>query len=156
MWRNIWEWCSLNQPWSMCLQWNNYKYLCPPYMKTIDTALFKTFCTIYYLLSTWILNLSIWISQCVFWWQRIQSTGDVLMDLTGRNISDYLVKTYPRLIKSRYLFVFISNITMLLFVKYDVGYFTCCKFSRFKIQEALFIPREITVQQLQYKGGKVK
>uniref|UniRef100_A0A8C5F9Z0 ATP-binding cassette, sub-family A (ABC1), member 4a n=1 Tax=Gadus morhua TaxID=8049 RepID=A0A8C5F9Z0_GADMO len=41
--------------------------------------------------------------------QRIQSTGDVLMDLTGRNISDYLVKTYPRLIKSRYL---ISNITM--------------------------------------------
>ena len=26
----------------------------------------------------------------------------------------------------------------------------------FKIQEALFIPREITVQQLQYKGGKVK
>ncbi|CAL8402339.1 unnamed protein product [Gadus morhua 'NCC'] len=32
--------------------------------------------------------------------QRIQSTGDVLMDLTGRNISDYLVKTYPRLIKS--------------------------------------------------------
>ncbi|CAL8399525.1 unnamed protein product, partial [Arctogadus glacialis] len=32
--------------------------------------------------------------------QRIQSTGDVLMDLTGRNISDYLVKTYPSLIKS--------------------------------------------------------
>ncbi|XP_032366681.1 retinal-specific phospholipid-transporting ATPase ABCA4 isoform X4 [Etheostoma spectabile] len=38
--------------------------------------------------------------------QRIQSTGDVLMDLTGRNISDYLVKTYPTLIstslKSKY------------------------------------------------------
>lgn len=33
--------------------------------------------------------------------QRIQSTGDVLMDLTGRNISDYLVKTYPRLIRTR-------------------------------------------------------
>ncbi|XP_039982421.1 retinal-specific phospholipid-transporting ATPase ABCA4a [Xiphias gladius] len=32
--------------------------------------------------------------------QRIQSTGDVLMDLTGRNISDYLVKTYPRLIRT--------------------------------------------------------
>ncbi|KAJ8278009.1 hypothetical protein GJAV_G00082740 [Gymnothorax javanicus] len=32
--------------------------------------------------------------------QRIQSTGDVLMDLTGRNISDYLVKSYPTLIKS--------------------------------------------------------
>ncbi|XP_068437505.1 retinal-specific phospholipid-transporting ATPase ABCA4a isoform X1 [Clinocottus analis] len=31
--------------------------------------------------------------------QRIQSTGDVLMDLTGRNISDYLVKTYPSLIR---------------------------------------------------------
>lgn len=35
--------------------------------------------------------------------QRIQSTGDVLMDLTGRNISDYLVKTYPILIRTRYL-----------------------------------------------------
>ncbi|KAM3860773.1 LOW QUALITY PROTEIN: retinal-specific phospholipid-transporting ATPase ABCA4-like [Diretmus argenteus] len=32
--------------------------------------------------------------------QRIQSTGDVLMYLTGRNISDYLVKTYPSLIKT--------------------------------------------------------
>ncbi|XP_030254763.1 retinal-specific phospholipid-transporting ATPase ABCA4a isoform X2 [Sparus aurata] len=32
--------------------------------------------------------------------QRIQSTGDVLMDLTGRNISDYLVKTYPILIRT--------------------------------------------------------
>ncbi|KAM6900621.1 retinal-specific phospholipid-transporting ATPase ABCA4a [Xenentodon cancila] len=32
--------------------------------------------------------------------QRIQSTGDVLMDLTGRNISDYLVKTYPHLIRT--------------------------------------------------------
>ncbi|XP_054620922.1 retinal-specific phospholipid-transporting ATPase ABCA4a isoform X4 [Dunckerocampus dactyliophorus] len=32
--------------------------------------------------------------------QRIQSTGDVLMDLTGRNISDYLVKTYPGLIRT--------------------------------------------------------
>uniref|UniRef100_A0A669DHE2 P-type phospholipid transporter n=1 Tax=Oreochromis niloticus TaxID=8128 RepID=A0A669DHE2_ORENI len=28
------------------------------------------------------------------------STGDVLMDLTGRNISDYLVKTYPRIIRT--------------------------------------------------------
>ena len=26
----------------------------------------------------------------------------------------------------------------------------------FKIKEALFIPREISVQQFQYKGGKVK
>uniref|UniRef100_A0A8C8GTP2 ABC transporter domain-containing protein n=1 Tax=Oncorhynchus tshawytscha TaxID=74940 RepID=A0A8C8GTP2_ONCTS len=34
--------------------------------------------------------------------QRIQSTGDVVVDLTGRNISDYLVKTYPSLIKARY------------------------------------------------------
>ncbi|KAJ8010452.1 hypothetical protein DPEC_G00075220 [Dallia pectoralis] len=32
--------------------------------------------------------------------QRIQSTGDVLLDLTGRNISDYLIKTYPSLIKA--------------------------------------------------------
>lgn len=35
--------------------------------------------------------------------QRIQSTGDVLLDLTNRNISDYLVKTYPTLIKTRYV-----------------------------------------------------
>uniref|UniRef100_A0A3Q4H1H2 ATP-binding cassette, sub-family A (ABC1), member 4a n=1 Tax=Neolamprologus brichardi TaxID=32507 RepID=A0A3Q4H1H2_NEOBR len=33
--------------------------------------------------------------------QRIQSTGDVLVDLTGRNISDYLVKTYPGIIRTR-------------------------------------------------------
>ncbi|KAM9332939.1 retinal-specific phospholipid-transporting ATPase ABCA4a [Pholidichthys leucotaenia] len=32
--------------------------------------------------------------------QRIQSTGDVLVDLTGKNISDYLVKTYPSLIRT--------------------------------------------------------
>ncbi|XP_052398366.1 retinal-specific phospholipid-transporting ATPase ABCA4-like [Carassius gibelio] len=32
--------------------------------------------------------------------QRIQSTGDVLMDLTCRNISNYLVKTYPNLIRT--------------------------------------------------------
>ncbi|XP_031439935.1 retinal-specific phospholipid-transporting ATPase ABCA4-like isoform X2 [Clupea harengus] len=32
--------------------------------------------------------------------QRIQSTGDVLLDLTSRNISDYLVKTYPTLIRT--------------------------------------------------------
>ncbi|XP_015230454.1 PREDICTED: retinal-specific ATP-binding cassette transporter-like [Cyprinodon variegatus] len=32
--------------------------------------------------------------------QRIQSTGDVLFDLTGRNVSDYLVKTYPTLIRT--------------------------------------------------------
>ncbi|XP_067342054.1 retinal-specific phospholipid-transporting ATPase ABCA4a [Channa argus] len=32
--------------------------------------------------------------------QRIQSTGDVLINLTGRNISDYLVKTYPSLIRT--------------------------------------------------------
>ncbi|XP_029110683.1 retinal-specific ATP-binding cassette transporter-like [Scleropages formosus] len=32
--------------------------------------------------------------------QRIQPTGDVLLDLTGRNISDYLVKTYPTLIRA--------------------------------------------------------
>uniref|UniRef100_A0A8C9R6I7 ATP binding cassette subfamily A member 4 n=1 Tax=Scleropages formosus TaxID=113540 RepID=A0A8C9R6I7_SCLFO len=32
--------------------------------------------------------------------QRVQATGDVLLDLTNRNISDYLVKTYPSLIRT--------------------------------------------------------
>ncbi|XP_069050210.1 retinal-specific phospholipid-transporting ATPase ABCA4 isoform X2 [Lepisosteus oculatus] len=32
--------------------------------------------------------------------QRIQPTGDILLDFTGRNLSDYLVKTYPILIKT--------------------------------------------------------
>uniref|UniRef100_A0A7N6FL20 P-type phospholipid transporter n=1 Tax=Anabas testudineus TaxID=64144 RepID=A0A7N6FL20_ANATE len=41
--------------------------------------------------------------------QRIQSTGDVLMDLTGRNISDYLVKTYPSLIRTSRLFSVVSR-----------------------------------------------
>uniref|UniRef100_A0A8C5BHU5 ATP-binding cassette, sub-family A (ABC1), member 4a n=1 Tax=Gadus morhua TaxID=8049 RepID=A0A8C5BHU5_GADMO len=46
--------------------------------------------------------------------QRIQSTGDVLMDLTGRNISDYLVKTYPRLIKMFFFTITLSSITWYL------------------------------------------
>ncbi|KAG7457171.1 hypothetical protein MATL_G00243640 [Megalops atlanticus] len=32
--------------------------------------------------------------------QRIQPTGDVILDLSGRNISDYLVKTYSSLIRT--------------------------------------------------------
>lgn len=28
-----------------------------------------------------------------------RGTGDILLNLTGRNISDYLVKTYPQLIR---------------------------------------------------------
>ncbi|XP_051984470.1 retinal-specific phospholipid-transporting ATPase ABCA4-like [Xyrauchen texanus] len=32
--------------------------------------------------------------------QRKEPTGDILLDMTNRNISDYLVKTYPSLIKT--------------------------------------------------------
>ncbi|XP_030630578.1 retinal-specific phospholipid-transporting ATPase ABCA4 [Chanos chanos] len=32
--------------------------------------------------------------------QRTEPTGDILLDLTDRNMSDYLVKTYPSLIKT--------------------------------------------------------
>ncbi|KAF7692268.1 hypothetical protein HF521_009878 [Silurus meridionalis] len=32
--------------------------------------------------------------------QRKEATGDILLDLTDRNITDYLVKTYPSLIKT--------------------------------------------------------
>uniref|UniRef100_A0A4W6FFI7 ATP binding cassette subfamily A member 4 n=1 Tax=Lates calcarifer TaxID=8187 RepID=A0A4W6FFI7_LATCA len=32
--------------------------------------------------------------------QRIEATGDTMLDLTDRNISDYLVKTYPSLIRT--------------------------------------------------------
>uniref|UniRef100_A0A665X079 ATP-binding cassette, sub-family A (ABC1), member 4b n=1 Tax=Echeneis naucrates TaxID=173247 RepID=A0A665X079_ECHNA len=32
--------------------------------------------------------------------QRIEATGDTMLDLTKRNISDYLVKTYPSLIRT--------------------------------------------------------
>lgn len=28
-----------------------------------------------------------------------RGTGDILQNLTGRNISDYLVKTYPQIIR---------------------------------------------------------
>uniref|UniRef100_A0AAQ4R8J7 P-type phospholipid transporter n=1 Tax=Gasterosteus aculeatus aculeatus TaxID=481459 RepID=A0AAQ4R8J7_GASAC len=34
--------------------------------------------------------------------QRTEATGDTMLDLTDRNISDYLVKTYPSLIRTRY------------------------------------------------------
>ncbi|MGH0132671.1 UNVERIFIED_CONTAM: hypothetical protein FKN15_050037 [Acipenser sinensis] len=33
--------------------------------------------------------------------QRLQPTTDIVLDLTNRNISDYLVKTYPTLIRTR-------------------------------------------------------
>lgn len=33
--------------------------------------------------------------------QRVEATGDTLLNLTGRNVSDYLVKTYPGLIRTR-------------------------------------------------------
>uniref|UniRef100_A0A8C1ZZU7 P-type phospholipid transporter n=1 Tax=Cyprinus carpio TaxID=7962 RepID=A0A8C1ZZU7_CYPCA len=32
--------------------------------------------------------------------QRKEPTGDILLDMTNKNISDYLVKTYPKLIKT--------------------------------------------------------
>uniref|UniRef100_A0A8D3C9F8 ATP-binding cassette, sub-family A (ABC1), member 4b n=1 Tax=Scophthalmus maximus TaxID=52904 RepID=A0A8D3C9F8_SCOMX len=32
--------------------------------------------------------------------QRAEATGDVILDLTDRNVSDYLVKTYPSLIRA--------------------------------------------------------
>ncbi|XP_049888886.1 retinal-specific phospholipid-transporting ATPase ABCA4 [Epinephelus moara] len=32
--------------------------------------------------------------------QRLEATGDTMLDLTDRNISDYLVKTYPSLIRT--------------------------------------------------------
>lgn len=34
-------------------------------------------------------------------YQREEATGDTMLNLTGRNISDYLVKTYPGLIRAR-------------------------------------------------------
>uniref|UniRef100_A0A671KXD5 Zgc:172302 n=1 Tax=Sinocyclocheilus anshuiensis TaxID=1608454 RepID=A0A671KXD5_9TELE len=33
-----------------------------------------------------------------------QMTGDSLQNLTGRNITDYLIKTYPQILKKRFLF----------------------------------------------------
>lgn len=35
--------------------------------------------------------------------QRLEATGDTMLDLTDRNISDYLVKTYPSLIRTRWV-----------------------------------------------------
>uniref|UniRef100_H3DBM3 P-type phospholipid transporter n=1 Tax=Tetraodon nigroviridis TaxID=99883 RepID=H3DBM3_TETNG len=33
-------------------------------------------------------------------YQRVEATGDTMLNLTGRNVSDYLVKTYPGLIRA--------------------------------------------------------
>lgn len=42
------------------------------------------------------------IHLCFLWWhQREQDTTDILQNLTGRNISDYLVKTYVQIIGKR-------------------------------------------------------
>uniref|UniRef100_A0A672SI31 P-type phospholipid transporter n=1 Tax=Sinocyclocheilus grahami TaxID=75366 RepID=A0A672SI31_SINGR len=35
--------------------------------------------------------------------QRKEPTGDILLDMTDKNISDYLMKTYPKLIKTRHV-----------------------------------------------------
>lgn len=34
-------------------------------------------------------------------YQRVEASGDTMLNLTGRNVSDYLVKTYPDLIRAR-------------------------------------------------------
>lgn len=40
---------------------------------------------------------------CFYVPQVQRLTGDILQNMTGRNISDYLVKTYPQIMKKRYL-----------------------------------------------------
>lgn len=35
--------------------------------------------------------------------QRLEVTGDTMLDMTDKNISDYLVKTYPTLIRARWV-----------------------------------------------------
>lgn len=34
-------------------------------------------------------------------YRRVEASGDTMLNLTGRNVSDYLVKTYPDLIRAR-------------------------------------------------------
>uniref|UniRef100_A0A7N6FCY9 ABC transporter domain-containing protein n=1 Tax=Anabas testudineus TaxID=64144 RepID=A0A7N6FCY9_ANATE len=41
--------------------------------------------------------------------QRVEATGDTMLDLTDRNISDYLVKTYPSLIRTRQVYISGTN-----------------------------------------------
>ncbi len=41
--------------------------------------------------------------------QRIEATGDTMLDLTDRNISDYLVKTYASLIRTRLVYICIQQ-----------------------------------------------
>uniref|UniRef100_A0A4W5M571 ABC transporter domain-containing protein n=1 Tax=Hucho hucho TaxID=62062 RepID=A0A4W5M571_9TELE len=41
------------------------------------------------------------LSSCLMYPMK-EATGDILLDLTDRNITDYLVKTYPSLIRQRY------------------------------------------------------
>lgn len=40
--------------------------------------------------------------MCFVSLQRTERSGDIMLDLTNRNISDYLVKTYPTLIRARW------------------------------------------------------
>lgn len=52
----------------------------------------------------WILSVkSCFRKHCYFtsWPQIKRLTGDLLQNLTGRNISDYLIKTYPQILKKR-------------------------------------------------------
>uniref|UniRef100_A0A8D0CLG6 P-type phospholipid transporter n=1 Tax=Scleropages formosus TaxID=113540 RepID=A0A8D0CLG6_SCLFO len=41
--------------------------------------------------------------------QVTRPTGDILQNMTGRNISDYLVKTYPQILRKRYELVWFNN-----------------------------------------------
>lgn len=49
--------------------------------------------------------------------QRIEATGDTMLDLTQRNISDYLVKTYPSLIRTRQVDTCIKDRTCKHYIK---------------------------------------
>lgn len=59
--------------------------------------------------------------------QRIEATGDTMLDLTDRNISDYLVKTYPSLIRTRRV-INPENITLEIRLRFIKMQLTGCDF----------------------------
>uniref|UniRef100_A0A673INR0 P-type phospholipid transporter n=1 Tax=Sinocyclocheilus rhinocerous TaxID=307959 RepID=A0A673INR0_9TELE len=88
--------CPTNSPCYLCVQKVLEVFLLPRFVSQLKIQQYKVFKIMY----------SDIVSPA---FQRIQSTGDMLMDLTGRNISDYLVKTYPNLIRTRYYGAFATN-----------------------------------------------
>lgn len=64
------------------------------------------------------------LTSLIVFLQMKRPTGDILQNLTGYNISDYLVKTYPQILKKRY-YIIPQLLVLLMIIRVDLLF--CCR-----------------------------